>query len=369
MSFYIQKKQKQKGPYTLEQLKTQKITPETLVWKEGLEDWTEAKNLEELKPLLIAPPPISKKTPPPIKKSENSFFSIIGIVLVLVAGLFGVWKFMSPPIKGNPNEKELQVAKSDTTKAIIEKRIIKNASHNEISELLGIKVHYKGTYNGWINYITNSKGEVLKSGDFELENKGKESYESASGAIVRGRFKNNKPDGVIELGVYEHEYSNSIKIKYKNGKCLWGEIDGFAEGDSWNFRDDSPKDCSFESIEKKYEEEQKKKYEEEKQKDFYRNNGRTYLKVYPNEYDKNLVLGGIWNLQVKLQNDLPYHLQKVIVEVSYMKVTKSIYKKETVTFRNVPPNKTLLLPAPNSDKGIEAKTRIVYVECQALELK
>lgn len=52
------------GPLTFEELKQEGINDETLIWFNGLEDWTQAKNLDEMKSILeLLPPPIeiSKK--------------------------------------------------------------------------------------------------------------------------------------------------------------------------------------------------------------------------------------------------------------------------------------------------------------------
>lgn len=40
------------GPLTIEELKQKAITPETLVWKEGLPDWVPANTLSDLKELF-----------------------------------------------------------------------------------------------------------------------------------------------------------------------------------------------------------------------------------------------------------------------------------------------------------------------------
>ena len=54
-----------KGPMTFEELKEIGITPSTLVWKEGLENWVPAKDVEELAPLFeeIPLPTLSDPTP------------------------------------------------------------------------------------------------------------------------------------------------------------------------------------------------------------------------------------------------------------------------------------------------------------------
>lgn len=56
--FYYLDEKEQKGPFTIDQLKTIGLKPETLVWSEGFENWKQVKDVDELKIVL-------KKTPPP----------------------------------------------------------------------------------------------------------------------------------------------------------------------------------------------------------------------------------------------------------------------------------------------------------------
>ena len=61
--FHSDGREKQ-GPLTFEELKQEGINDKTLIWFNGLEDWTQAKNLDEMKSILeLLPPPIeiSKK--------------------------------------------------------------------------------------------------------------------------------------------------------------------------------------------------------------------------------------------------------------------------------------------------------------------
>ena len=53
----------QKGPFTFEQLKNEKINKDTLVWCEGLTDWKPVKEIKELQDFLLL-------TPPPIPETE-----------------------------------------------------------------------------------------------------------------------------------------------------------------------------------------------------------------------------------------------------------------------------------------------------------
>jgi hypothetical protein len=64
--FFIHDGEAEKGPYTLEQLKSISLKKETLVWFDGLEQWTIAGNLPELNELFV-----TKLTPPPLTKTIN----------------------------------------------------------------------------------------------------------------------------------------------------------------------------------------------------------------------------------------------------------------------------------------------------------
>ena len=64
MDFFIYKDNKQQGPYTLGQLAGTGLSSETLVWREGMAQWTPAWQVAELRGVLsgtykaaAAPPP------------------------------------------------------------------------------------------------------------------------------------------------------------------------------------------------------------------------------------------------------------------------------------------------------------------------
>ena len=65
--YYIAQNNKQKGPFSLEELKELKVLPTTLIWKEGMSDWIEAINVEELETLFKSTPPALPK-----KKGEKN---------------------------------------------------------------------------------------------------------------------------------------------------------------------------------------------------------------------------------------------------------------------------------------------------------
>ena len=67
--FYLDDNNQQNGPLGIDQLGTVNIKPDTLVWTEGLDTWTPAREVEELKSLMSkkppAPPPFTKAAPTP----------------------------------------------------------------------------------------------------------------------------------------------------------------------------------------------------------------------------------------------------------------------------------------------------------------
>lgn len=70
--FYSDGKEKN-GPFTFDELKNENINPDTLIWYEGLTDWTAAKYILELEEILqLSPPPldISDTTIPSESNSE-----------------------------------------------------------------------------------------------------------------------------------------------------------------------------------------------------------------------------------------------------------------------------------------------------------
>lgn len=81
--FYIAVNDQQQGPFTIDELRTKSIQRDTLVWTEGLANWTKAEYLPFLKDIIkIVPPPLPKtevksstfQTPPPLPSNQTINF-------------------------------------------------------------------------------------------------------------------------------------------------------------------------------------------------------------------------------------------------------------------------------------------------------
>ena len=98
--YYYEEKGEQKGPVSLEGLKG-RVVSDTRIWREGLQDWVEAKNLPELKDLLISVPPLLNRNTPPLLIPKKSFWKIhkwkiISICsIIFISIIFWILKDMS----------------------------------------------------------------------------------------------------------------------------------------------------------------------------------------------------------------------------------------------------------------------------------
>jgi hypothetical protein len=71
IEYFVSVDDKPAGPFPcakiLDMAKARTVTPETRVWKAGLENWQRAASLEEFKPIFaVVPPPVNGDVPPEI---------------------------------------------------------------------------------------------------------------------------------------------------------------------------------------------------------------------------------------------------------------------------------------------------------------
>ena len=69
MEYFILIDNRQQGPYTINELRSRNITSATLVWAEGMKQWTPAWQVEELQTLFATDS--DEQTPPPAPHASN----------------------------------------------------------------------------------------------------------------------------------------------------------------------------------------------------------------------------------------------------------------------------------------------------------
>ena len=79
----------QKGPYGIDQLKSFGLKPDTLVWREGFDDWKPAKNVGELQFVLMSSPTVKVET----DKTSQALASLILGISGLFAWIIPIFGF------------------------------------------------------------------------------------------------------------------------------------------------------------------------------------------------------------------------------------------------------------------------------------
>ena len=128
-TYFIEINGEQQGPFTLDELKAKQVKAATKVWTEGLEDWVEAQEIEELKRLVIGtmPPPLNKDkeratvvltstdgqhTEPVVAKPKRKLFLMLLIAgSVLLVGILsaGFYQY-AVAVSGRLEEQNLQLS-------------------------------------------------------------------------------------------------------------------------------------------------------------------------------------------------------------------------------------------------------------------
>ncbi|MDR1706736.1 MAG: DUF4339 domain-containing protein [Prevotella sp.] len=104
--YYIASGKDHLGPFTLSQMKDKKLLSETLIWYEGLEQWTKAGDLEELKegiPVIVSPPltptqveTVGKRVKELVlRKQLGKSARYAGIVFLIVFVLYGIVQYIA----------------------------------------------------------------------------------------------------------------------------------------------------------------------------------------------------------------------------------------------------------------------------------
>jgi len=88
--YYIHEGNNQQGPFDYEDLRAKGVTAKTKIWYEGINDWIDAEQCEELKELfkISTPPPLIKKNDTKSRNKPSKTWSIIrycviGVIILI----------------------------------------------------------------------------------------------------------------------------------------------------------------------------------------------------------------------------------------------------------------------------------------------
>ena len=90
------------------------------------------------------------------------------------------------------------------------------------------------------------------------------------------------------------------------------------------------------------------------------------VNVRANNY-KQRAFGGVMNLELTVNNDSKFELDKVIVELVYLKPSEQPIKTETIVFNSIEPNGSKTLKIPDYLRGIKVSYRVMEIESSQYE--
>jgi hypothetical protein len=90
------------------------------------------------------------------------------------------------------------------------------------------------------------------------------------------------------------------------------------------------------------------------------------VNVKANNY-KQRAFGGVMNLQLTVNNDSKFELDKVIVELQYLKPSEEPIKTEKIVFSSIAPNDSKTLKIPDYLRGVKVSYRVIDVESSQYE--
>jgi hypothetical protein len=90
------------------------------------------------------------------------------------------------------------------------------------------------------------------------------------------------------------------------------------------------------------------------------------VKLSANNY-KQRPFGGILNLELTIDNDSKFELDRVIVELRYLKPSEQPLKSERIVFSSISPNGSQTLKIPDFLRGVKVTYRVMEIESSQYE--
>ncbi|MGC4100793.1 DUF4339 domain-containing protein [Ferruginibacter sp.] len=109
------------------------------------------------------------------------------------------------------------------------------------------------------------------------------------------------------------------------------------------------------------------KKEEEQKKAAVKSNISTYITAENNEYFSP-TLGGIKNLKVTVSNKTDYLIDKVKVNIKYIKLSGEVWDTKLIEFNLLEPNTKLTKQIEDTERGTKVQLEIVEIKSSVLGL-
>lgn len=221
MYFFIDNNN-QKGPFSKEQLLENGLSPFSLVWCEGMIDWKQALEVEDLKELFpstppqlpsnegsVVPPPLQNEQPSMLdtqanseKKSYKKYVVIAGVVIAVIIGIVAVLNEQTPaPYQEYNNDNGYSSSSTSSTESPLQ-------LHSSVSQATKIRSN-----SAILNGTLFSKSNDVLSYSFEYTRNGY--TETIPAKLVGDKFstevKNLSPNTTYEFCIVEKQNQGTIR--------------------------------------------------------------------------------------------------------------------------------------------------------------
>lgn len=174
--FYIAVNEQKTGPFSYEELKTKGLHRDTLIWTEGMDNWTKAEHVALVKDIIVStPPPIpmeekkqGQRIEPKVTFAHNAVDETItkrtrrNVLIIFLSALtviFGTYSYVSEQANIERRLEE-QNAKIQKQERIEDARKADAAKQQREKELAKLKYQYD-------NAVTTLRSEKLQLNEIE----------------------------------------------------------------------------------------------------------------------------------------------------------------------------------------------------------
>lgn len=206
--YYLHDGTSEQGPFSLEELKTKSLSADTSIWYEGLNSWTTANQVDELKPLLqLKPPPLKSEAVPITAREEyqetkksvkgKAIWSGAIVLTIIIIGVLVYNNIESnkalSSLQNSVSQKEIEEAEENSRKSDMRK------TWNDFIKLErgDYETHAFGGISGLDLTISNVTGYALDEVEVEVD------YVKESGGVYK-----------TETVVFKNLPSNTKQTKY-----------------------------------------------------------------------------------------------------------------------------------------------------------
>lgn len=406
-TYLLLRNNKESGPFQLQQLKEMGLKAYDLIWVEGRSAaWRYPGEVEELKEFapIVEEQPFDRFYKKPEENKEKHFHEVIEEAEKISAAPKTVISkkqnktsekiFVSLPVKkessalpGKINEINYEKAfkKTDDISETETPDMVYDKAESSLNEL---KSRYEKTYQNRLqkNIRKRNTKKILGFSVAAL-------FLFTLGMMIFLNFRPRESQPIVNNTPVKNDLNNSNQVplqKDKNEQNMSTEIlTGQSEVEqpkeiNQPIREEKKSTASKNSVTKQssvtanigIQSEPSFTDEEGQRQKTVRDNTSVYIKkpvsisslvsVKANEY-KRRAFGGILNLELTVNNSSNFILDKVIVELQYLKPSEQPLKTEQIEFTSVSPNSALTLKIPDNPRGIKILYKITHIESAQFE--